>query len=414
MNKIEIITPVHVGTGAKIEAPCFYRENENDTIAKRYSFTDILCQMPPSVLTNSHFLRNLANKQSDKKQLYQNINRYVDYSNLDEQYCVKDDNEDDICESGYDVFEQVKDLNKPYIPGSTIKGALMNAWFYYLVKLNLSKKEKLKEYIEANVLSSVDRKGNSIADQKTILNYLFNDRYDHSNFIKNLQSCLVCRDLYFDQIEVLWSERIGSGKDMNGSTIPLSYKECIQSKQIIHDEFMYIDEDKKDRLRLDLNSYINKKLPDSEKDKIINRYELILNTFKESVFYKACTVFTLDVLEFDLTSKYQSLYRNMQYDTINIETKKLQNEIKQSLQTKEKVAYLRIGNSTNYFAKTITLLIKKHAPELYIKYFDKALSPNSSRKSKTRADKNSVPKTRVVYSSYEQAYLPGFIKIYYG
>ena len=411
MNKIEIITPVHVGTGAKIEAPCFHRENEDDTIAKKYSFTDILCQMPPSILTNKNFLRDLANKQSDKKQLYQSINRYVDYSNLNEQYCVKDDNEDDISESGYDVFEQVKDLDKPYIPGSSIKGALINAWFYYLVKINLSKKEKLKEYIETNVLSSTNQKGNSIADQKTILNYLFNDSHDHSKFMKDLQSCLVCRDLYFDQIEVLWSERIGSGKNMDGSTIPLSYKECIQSKQIIRNEFMYIDEDKKDRL--DLESYINEKLPNSEKERILNRYELILNTFKESIFYKACTAFTLDVLELDMTPKYQSLYHNMQYDTINIETKKLQNEIKQSLQTKEKVTYLRIGNSTNYFAKTITLLIKKYAPELYKKYFDKALSPNSYRNSKTRADKNSVPKTRVVYSSYEHAYLPGFIKIYY-
>lgn len=230
--------------------------------------------------------------------------------------------------------------------------------------------------------------------------------------MKDLQSCLVCRDLYFNQIEVLWSERIGSGKEMK-QIIPLSYKECIQANQTIHSEFMYVDEDKKDRIYTNLDFYIDKRLSDSEKKKIKKHYEIMLNGFKESVILKACNIFTQDVLEFDTIPKYQSLYHNMGYDKINIQNKKLQVEIKQSIQSKEKVAYLRIGNSTNYFSKTISLLIKKQLPDLYKQYFDLALSPNSSKKSKTRANKENAPKTRVVYSSYDQAYLPGFIKIYY-
>lgn len=411
MNKIEIITPVHIGSGDKIESPCFYRENDDDTVAKRYSFSDILSQLPPSVLTDPRFLRNLSRSQNNKKAQYQNIDRYINYSKLNELYCVKDENEYDLSESGYDIYEQIKDLDKPYIPGSSIKGALINAWFYYLVKINLLNNRNLRKNIDS-VLSSKDFKERSNANQKTIFNYLFSDTKDHSNFMKDLQSCLVCRDLYFNQIEVLWSERIGSGKEMQ-QTIPLSYKECIQANQTIYSEFMYVDEDKKDRIYTNLDSYIDKRLSDSEKKKIKKHYEIILNGFKESVILKACNIFTQDVLELDAIPKYQTLYHNRRYDIINAQTQKLQEEIKKSQKTKEKVAYLRIGNSTNYFSKTISLLFKKQLPDLYKEYFDFVLSPNSSKKSKTRANKENVPKTRVVYSSYDQAYLPGFIKIYY-
>lgn len=145
MNKIEIITPVHIGSGDKIESPCFYRENDDDTVAKRYSFSDILSQLPPSVLTDPKFLRNLSRKQNNKNAQYQNIDRYINYSKLNELYCVKDENEYDLSESGYDIYEQIKDLDKPYIPGSSIKGALINAWFYYLVKINLLNNPNLRK-----------------------------------------------------------------------------------------------------------------------------------------------------------------------------------------------------------------------------------------------------------------------------
>ena len=401
MNKIEIITPVHVGTGDKIEAPCFYRENNDDIVAKRYLFTDILSQMPTSVLTNNYFLKQLASKQSNKNELYKNIDRYVNYSKLNELYSVKDDNEEDISGSGYDVYEQVKDLNKPYIPGSSIKGALLNAWFYFLLKLNFD-----KGITEKNIRRIFSSKN---PDKFTIINYLLEDGTNHSNFMKALYSCLVCRDVYFDKMEVLWAERIGSGKDYKGPTIPISYRECIRSNQSVNSEFMFIDENKKNLILSDLDSYIKKDLDEQEKDKIKKEYENILNDFKQSTFYNACNVFTEDVLKED--QKYKNIYRFYNCENVNHQVDELLQEIAHTKQNKEKVAYLRIGNSTNYFSKTITLFIRDKAPSLYKEYFDNVLSPNS--KSKTRANKDTLPKTRTVYSSYDKQYLPGFIKIYY-
>ena len=405
MNKIEIITPVHIGTGEIIEAPCFYREKDEDIIAKRYLVTDILSQMPTSILTSPVFLRQLASKQKNKNELYKNINHYVNYSDLKELYTVKDDNEKDISESGYDVFEQIKDLKKPYIPGSSIKGALLNAWFYFLLKLNFDKLG-----IEKNIDRILSSRN---FDKSTIINYLFKDELDHTKFIKALQSCLVCRDIYFNQMEVLWAERLGSGKEMKGPAIPISYRECIQPNQCVNSEFMYIDEYKKSVILKDITSYVSKNLNEQDRNKVIKRYETILSAFKQSFFYSACNAFTQDVLNEDCTPKYKSIYNFYCCKDINAQVDSLLKEIDNAKKNKEKVAYLRIGNSTNYFSKTITLLIRNQAPGLYYKYFDRVLSPNSSLKSNTRANKDTMPKTRTIYSSYDRQYLPGFIKIYY-
>lgn len=401
MNKIEIITPVHIGTGEKIEAPCFHKEN--DFISNRYLFTDILSQMPASVLTDSNFLNNLASKQSNKYELYKNINRYVNYDKLKKLYSVKNNNE--ISESGYDVYEQVKDLDKPYIPGSSLKGALLNAWFYYILKANFDKLN-----IEANIKRIFS---SNKSDKFTIVDYLYNSKSNHADFITSLQSCLVCRDVYFDKMEILWAERLGSGKDMNGLAIPISYRECIQPGQFVSSEFMYIDEYKKSLISKRIDSYISNGLSSQEKNNIKNIYENILSVFKQTTFYKACRVFTRDVLEEDCTSKYNDMYRYYNCLDACSQAKKLLGEINTTIQNKENVTYLRIGNSTNYFSKTITLLIRNKARYLYDDYFDMVLSPNSSPKSKTRANKNSNPKTRTVYSSLDKNYLPGFIKIYY-
>ena len=400
MNKIEIITPVHVGTGEKIEAPCFHKEN--NLISNRYLFTDILSQMPISVLTDSNFLNNLASKQSNKYELYKNINRYVNYDKLKKLYSVKNNNE--ISESGYDVYEQVKDLDKPYIPGSSIKGAVLNAWIYYLLKINFD------EFNVETKLEKIFSTRKQKADKLTIINYLFGDEADHTMFMKSLQSCLVCRDIYFDKIEVLWAERLGSGKDMNGPVIPISYKECIQGNQCVNSEFIYIDENKKSLILKDLDSYIK---DSQDKEKIRKRYENFLNLFKQSTFYKACRVFTRDVLEEDCAAKYIDMYHFYNCKDVCSQTQALLKEINKSIENKEKVTYLRIGNSTNYFSKTITLLVRNKARSLYDRYFDDVFSPNSSPKSKTRANKNSNPKTRTIYSNLDKDYLPGFIKIYY-
>ena len=72
---------------------------------------------------------------------------------------------------------------------------------------------------------------------------------------------------------------------------------------------------------------------------------------------------------------------------------------------------LRVGNSTNYFAKTISYLIKNNDPGLYKECFWQHFAP--VKKGKTKPDERTMPKTRMIYSNGEKDYLPGFIKIQY-
>ena len=72
---------------------------------------------------------------------------------------------------------------------------------------------------------------------------------------------------------------------------------------------------------------------------------------------------------------------------------------------------LRVGNSTNYFFKSISLLIKSKSPDLYYKYFDMSFSP--STKGPTKAKGNTLPKTKVVLSNGNKDCLAGFILLSY-
>ena len=91
---------------------------------------------------------------------------------------------------------------------------------------------------------------------------------------------------------------------------------------------------------------------------------------------------------------------------INEQIKQIEKELK-----KENTIVLRVGNSTNYFAKSVSYLVKKNSPEIFKKYFKNQFAPIN--KGKTIPDDKTIPKTRVIYSNGEKDYLPGFIKVIY-
>ena len=134
MDKITILTPVHIATGNDIEMPCYHEVN--DVTVNRYRFTDILSQLPPKVLTDPHLLNELSSGQPSKKLLYRYIHQYVDYSKLTPLYNLEYTYNESLTKARNDVSEQMHDLHKPFIPGSTIKGTLLNSWKYYLLKSN--------------------------------------------------------------------------------------------------------------------------------------------------------------------------------------------------------------------------------------------------------------------------------------
>lgn len=391
MDRIEILSPVHIGTGEIIESPSFHRVG-NDDFAYRYNFLDILSQMPASVLTDEQVLRSLSIKQSKKTELYNSVLKTVDYQKLTPLYTVKYNDEDEIIDTGYDVFEQIKDLDKPYIPGSTIKGALLNAWFYYLVKNNYSR----------SIVEDVLQNKNSLRNL-TFINFLMPSLVDCSEFLKAIQSCLECVDIYFEKMEVFNAKRIGAGENMEGEPIPLQFCECIQTGQTSQADMFRIDEFRKGLIIKQLNKY-------SDNTEILDCYQKILNALTKETIAKACNEFTEDVLKIDKQQRYKELYLKDYLETVD-HIEEIHNDLKSITSENKKEFILRVGKNTNYFSKCITYIIKTESPELYEKYFDRVFSPCTF--GDTKAYSNSLPKTRVVYYSDYDNFLPGFIKVTY-
>lgn len=378
MDKITILTPVHIATGNDIEMPCYHEVN--DVTVNRYRFTDILSQLPPKVMTDPRLLNELSSRQPSKKLLYRYIHQYVDYSKLTPLYNLEYTYDESLSEARNDVSEQMHDLHKPFIPGSTIKGTLLNSWKYYLLKLNY-------DQIRPNIYKQIKNGQNKNLDFHELMFGKSLDK-DHENFYKELYSCLQCQDIYFNEMELFFAGREGSNRDMSGS-IPTTYKECIPPLQTTNLVLFHFDEFKLNVLK------------DKYKEK---PYITLINSFKRKVFLKSCNAFTKDILDADMDKKYFNFYES--FVGINEQL----NEIKKELENPNTVV-LRVGNSTNYFAKTVSYLIKYNDPGLYTECFWQRFAPVN--KGKTKPNERTMPKTRMIYSNGEKDYLPGFIKIQY-
>lgn len=378
MDKITILTPVHIATGNDIEMPCYHEVN--DVTVNRHRFTDILSQLPPKVLTDPRLLNELSSRQPSKKLLYRYIHQYVDYSKLTPLYNLEYTYDESLSEARNDVSEQMHDLHKPFIPGSTIKGTLLNSWKYYLLKLKY-------DQIRPNIYKQIKDGQNKNLDFHELMFGESLDK-DHENFYKELYSCLQCQDIYFSQMELFFAGREGSNRDMNGS-IPTTYKECIPPLQTTDLVLFHFDEFKLNVLK------------DKYKER---RYSELIDSLDRDFFLKACNAFTKDILDADMDKKYFNFYES--FVGINEQL----NEIKKELENPNTVV-LRVGNSTNYFAKTVSYLIKYNDPGLYTECFWQRFAPVN--KGKTKPNERTMPKTRMIYSNGEKDYLPGFIKIQY-
>ena len=181
MDRITILTPVHIATGNEVEMPCYHKVN--DITVNRYRFTDVLSQLPPKVMTDSRLLDELSSRQPSKKLLYRYIHQYVDYSKLTPLYNLEYTYDGSLSKARNDVSEQMHDLHKPFIPGSTIKGTLLNSWKYYLLKLNY-------DQIRPNISKQIKGGQNKNLDFHELMFGKSLDN-DHANFYKELYSCFL-------------------------------------------------------------------------------------------------------------------------------------------------------------------------------------------------------------------------------
>lgn len=380
MEKITVLSPVHIGTGRNIEPPSY--QVKHNTYANRYEFNDILAEIPARELMDPRFLEELQKRGQKAKILYDKIYRYVDYSKLEKKYTLKCQLEHELKEYAYDVSEQVKSLDRPYIPASSIKGALMNAWIYDLLKNN----QEIKQRIEP-CLYELSRNGKTEAFFLALI-FGQSEGREYSEFLKDIRSCLICNDLFFEKMVLCESFRITKTQE-----IPLSYKECIAQNQTIEKELFHVDQYQLAKIK--------------EKYASERKVCKIIDLFVKENLLSAMNVYTKDMLEEEFKEDQDLLYAD--YDGVQRQLFQLRQAMIKSVN--DRSCYLRIGNGTNYFFKTISLFIKTQYPDLYAKHFEYAFSPVSP-KQKRKLNPKTMPSTRVLFSEDDQNFtLSGFIKI---
>ena len=381
-TKITIDTPVHVGTGEDVYA---IEYNVKNGVAYRYAFQDILSFVPDNVLLDDNFQRKLLTINRDGRQgvspseeVNKRLRQYVNYNDIRPMYQLRCNT---TLENKGRINLQVKSLNKPYIPGSTVKGLIFNAIHYDIVKNNLGKAcSTIANYPNLNRISF-----------DIVLKDILNpqDPAVYSDFISQYHNCLMCADIHFDKLAIQGAERVRTEvKNNQEDHLDLPFHECIDKGQTVEGEFITINEDKVNMLKgqstegyqKQLLAYLDRK----ELTRVMNQY--FFDGIEE---------------ELDTDSRFGYLYEGM-YNYLN------------SLKKSPTFVYTRIGKNTGYFFKSISYLFKKNRPDFYMQYFYEVFSPvkQSFRKGDKPIPKpDKMPITRPVYFDSTSDSYPGVIRI---
>ncbi|MCF0110503.1 MAG: type III-A CRISPR-associated RAMP protein Csm5, partial [Erysipelotrichaceae bacterium] len=316
---ITIDTPVHVGTG---ETSFGFEYKVRNNIAEKYALEDILGFVPNDVLLNSNFHKKLltinSNYQgqgiSPSEQITNVIKNHVNYSELPKEYILKCGTEDPTNKK---IDVQIKALNKPIIPGSTMKGAIFNAINYHIIKNNFN---QFCNLIDSNEYRRSH--GNKITIDMLIKSILDKDETNqYDEFMSQFRSCLICSDIPCEKLRLLEVERYYIDFSKDKLNLPLS--ECIDM-QTVEGNFININEDKKTLLQKTINKhYANTMLDYLNKDKLIS----VINDYF-----------------FDMLAEEKQVNEDYgYYDEFNFKNKLY------SYSREQGNGYLRIGANTNYF-----------------------------------------------------------------
>lgn len=371
--KMTTVTPVHVGTGENKQAMLYrFYDDHVDCFDEK----DLFMQIPEKKLIDPMFLSQLSSWKNSSPSVYlQNyLKRNVRNIQLKPIYTLAFDNpyEDDPHNL---ISEQIKSLNKPYIPGSTLKGAIYNAIHYNF----------LKEHFESDAFDEEDRKFNF---DKYLAKLGIN-----TDFMKQVRGCLICRDVFFDNMRLMVPDREKvffvqkeSDTDLNKG---LPEFECIDYGQESTDDFIVFN---KERIQ-----YL--------KSQVRNQYEEdYLACLSEKEVTRACNIFMNDLFE----EAYELNNKNKFYDAMGLGGS-ITNLYKETKNANLHYFYLRIGASTDYFSKSISLIIKKKDARLYQRKFKDWFCPVSTRNKNAPKPEN-MPSTRMKYfDDYVDCY-PGLMK----
>lgn len=351
--KVRIISPVHIGTGNE-NLSFQYMTSQNKTCY--YNLYELLSTLPAKELVNEDFLNSI---NSTKKSMT-NISKKIKYDIVEPKYYLSC-----MAELSYDnVFEQIKNLNKPIIPGSTLKGAIISSVCYTFLKCHIT---MIKDYEKIKFEDLIE----TVTKSKELL--------------RDISSNITCLDVQFNNLAIYNAKRA-----TKKTTISIGYQETISKDQEYIGDFYHFSSEKL------------KKYTSEIQKELISMFE------KENVA-KSINSFTIDALNEDNSVKMQKYYEET--NLIN-----LQNDVKKYIKMANDISnnhcLLRIGKDTNYnFKGSIALLYKTKKFDQYKKNFERYFKP--IRNAKVNA--NTIPSTRTFFCDEDSNYLeyPGFVELFF-
>lgn len=353
--KIKTLSPVHIGTGNENMA---FQYMINGDTAYFYKLDDLLSTVAPEKLVSDDFLKSIV--ESKNKATFDCIKKYVDYNKVKSKYKLTIYSK----LATQSVFEQFKSLNRPFIPGSSIKGAIESIVCYSFIKKYFN---RLNGYPTPLSIESLLEKITGIGK---------------TDILKSVAANLSCDDVCFNTMGLYEAVRASKKSD-----IPIGFQECVDKGQVITKEFYrFYDNDQR------LSNY----------DSVIEKE--FISMFKKENISKYINEFTRDALNQDLSPKMQEYYYDTNLQDLKDDVVKYINMI-ENLPTD--CCLLRIGKDTNCnFKGAMALLFKTKDFDYYKKNFKhfkpiKAVSPNT------------LPSTRSFFIDENNYYIayPGFLEI---
>ncbi len=322
---LEVLSPVHIGDGTKIDNWSYVCDEKNKTISV-YRFDEVVL----SLKNNQYKLSALVSK-IEREPLSNDLKDFIN-KDLKPLYTlryegkVKKSNKSNELEYK-SIWSFIKVGNKVYIPGSEIKGAIRTAIFYHILKNNQKlKDELLNEIKKVDFQKDVKKQVEKISkkfEEKVFSKGKDDGKLDFMKFIsvsdtntKNPQECL-----YITDVEIINTSR--NFKELhevlkNGQTFEFNLN-ILWNKLYEH--------------------YINLPFKD-------------LKSLKE-----VCNEFAYDLIN------HEEEYFKTTKENLNFDFDKLKN-------TKDGFL-LRIGKHQGFLSLTVGLILKNSDKELFGKMFEK-------------------------------------------
>jgi CRISPR type III-A-associated RAMP protein Csm5 len=375
MWKITTLTPVHIGTGNTYQAFLIYENN-------RYEMIDmLLTSTNPLRFLDEKFNRDLTNERRtvSNKDFFQKLNLNPKKLNKkDSSYTLDNRTSKDL--SYGNVLENAKNVDIPYIPGSSLKGYILNIIWNDIIEKN----SEIRKYYSIYYEKVYQAKTSGI--QNDIRNV---EKLDAE--VKFIMELLGVRDVLFVDapITLYESNRYLNGKKQN-KKIPVGYVEAISENQTQEAEILFFMSDLNMKLAQERKDAIIKNIDDAKIYDLNEDEKIKQKTFKKNLlnemynriinfrqwFPKANQDFMIKIIDKEIDF----------IDTLDnpeVNSKELRNILMQFKSRLEKgEIIIQLGGFTNFLAKSYG-----HSfGQLYKEYFKEVFTPDIKKKKVPKID----------------------------